>query len=268
MARRGFEEGSWFLIPVPEEHRASAPECRFGAGIVARGTQGHNVFAYIFGPYAVPPEPIELERLEPGGELMQRLVLVRTIQEGQFPIIRTSESFTRDRWPMPEFHMYMGGDNSARAIRTSDEDPFEPISERWVTAEEALRLPQWAYGGGYLEIYRKLVDPQARIPVLSDLYREPTGGRKIEAAHERRVDVQFIVDNAKSGDELTRSLRSLGWSIDEGPSENLDQTWVTGNRRMRTSADALETVDEAMQQLADSLPGVEYDGHGIDLRGV
>ena len=263
MARRNYVEGEWFLIPVPETYLADAPEHRFGAGLVARGTRGRVVFAYVFGPWESEPPAEQLATLEAGGELLVLLMPDDGLRSGSFPLLGLAPGFSRERWPMPEFSMYMGGDEPATAVRTSDDQPFEPVDRRPISPDEARALPQWAISG-YAKIFRKLADPGARVQRLADLYER----QEARSHGVRRLEVHFVVPRSAErlvGD-VRDALESRGWTASISPIRDgeAESIWVSGSRPFDRVAE-LDAVDREMNEVAAALPGVEYDGHGISL---
>src|SRR5579862_7114533 len=271
MPRRNYTEGQWFLIRVPEKYLFDAPDHRFGAGVVARGKRGPVVFAYIFGPWRREPEREELAALRPGNELLTLLMPDDWLRDGRFPLLTLDPDFSRDHWPMPEFGMYMGGDNRAVAIRTSDDSPFEPVSRRAVSPEEVRALPQWAHSA-YANIFRKLADPRAPIALISDLYGQASAratGKQGASGHQVQVDFVLVTDDERTADQLREALATLGWSI-LAPSAAAEREsggrWMSGVKRIPSSAEiSTAELDREMEAIAASLPGVEYDGHGIAL---
>jgi hypothetical protein len=269
MARRNYDEGQWFLIPVPEKYLADAPDHRFGAGLVARGKRGAIVFIYVFGPWEREPEPERLASLQPGGELLLELMSDRWLRDGTFKLLALAAEFSRERWPMPEFSMYMGGDNQAWAIKTSPDEPFSAVDRRPITPAEAYALPAWAVGG-FARVYRKLADPGAPTRRLADLYREPTGRPSHSLERPAELQVDFVVSGGSRqvAEEVGVTLRSRGWAVAISPPSGDDGNalWVSGTQLFDRFPE-LDALDEEMQTIALSMPGVEYDGHGIHTSG-
>lgn len=263
MPRRNYKEGQWFLITVPEEYLEDAPDHRFGAGLVARGTRGDTVFSYIFGPWRSEPLPEDLSDLRPSDAVMALLMPDTFLRSGGFPFLTLDGGFSRESWPMPEFSMYMGGDEPAWAVRTSDDEPFVAIDKRPISSAEARAMPEWS-SGAYGLVYRKLADPGSRPPRIADLYGKAT---RPQSSGSRLVQVDFVVPLAADALAITLSetLESRGWqpSTSMTRDEEREVLWVSATRPL--PAQALDALDLEMEAIASKLPGVEYDGHGIHL---
>ena len=272
MPRRNYKEGQWFLIPVPDKYLAGRRGECFGAGLVARGQRGQVVFAYIFGPWRTEPSLDELARLKPGDEVLKLLTTDMWLRDGRFPLLQVAADFSRKRWPMPEFGMYMGSDNPAYAVRTSDDSPLESVSRRLVTPAEARALP--ALGDmGYGDVFRKLADPDWSAPLISDLYREPSAiSTERQNISSRIVDVVFFLAAPQADDAagLARELESSGWAVGiryPTADEEIDFIVVRGSREIdEIGGTTFGIDDDAMEAIAERFHA-EYDGSGVFLGG-
>jgi immunity protein 26 of polymorphic toxin system len=172
MPRRPYKEGQWFLITVPADYRAATSDNRYGAGLIARGKRGWTPFVYVFGPWRQPPDEALLRQLRAGEELFTLRMHDGPIREGLWPVIWTDTAFRRAEWPMPEFGMYMGGDNPAYARTMSDDDPGQFLAEREVDPALAIALPPDSVAAEGV-IFPKLADPDSRVFRISDAYQPP-----------------------------------------------------------------------------------------------
>lgn len=162
-------EGQWFSIALPNEYLDSQNQRRYGVGLVARGRRGTEIFVYVFGPWAEPPTDLRLRSLQKGDALMTAIILDRPLTDGTCPVIATESSFAREDWPMPEFGVYMGGDNPASAVKTSDDRPFKAVAHRRVSPAEARSLTPWAVTT-IQSLFKRLANPDEPVFRISDLW--------------------------------------------------------------------------------------------------
>lgn len=276
MARRNYKEGQWFAIPVPAKYLPASSSVQYGAGLIARGARGDFVFAYIFGPWPHEPRPSDLEALVPGQEHLTLLMTDAWIRTGAFPMVWTDPSFSREGWPLSEFGMYLGGDEQAWAVTTSDDEPLKSISRRPVAPEIARSLPEFG-DTGYFELFMRLGDPSRPAMRLSDDHgARPSApvdaGSLRGSGRELRVD--FVV-RGTAKDRTTpiqRSLEATGWIVSThrqaANDHDADPVWLTGVRLVGlTEAVDLAQLDAEMQSIARTYE-VEYDGYGFDVAGT
>ncbi len=92
-----FKEGTWFAVPLQDSG--------YAVGRVARlSPDGAVILAYFFGPKRKSvPTLGEIEQLQPTDSVAALRASELGLLDGRWPIIGDSESWDRNRWPIPAF---------------------------------------------------------------------------------------------------------------------------------------------------------------------
>ena len=281
MARRNYKEGAMVsrspcLLSICPPHITGAVRCW------SDRLAGHAVILYLrtsSGRGHMNHAPSDLEALVPGQEHLTLLMTDAWIRTGAFPMVWTDPSFSREGcWPLSEFGMYLGGDEQAWAVTTSD-DPSRsnPSHGDLVAPEIARSLPEFG-DTGYFELFMRLGDPSRPAMRLSDEPRCTTfsasGRRQHLRGSGRELRVDFVV-RGTAKDRTTpiqRSLEATGWIVSThrqaANDHDADPVWLTGVRLVGlTEAVDLAQLDAEMQSIARTYE-VEYDGYGFDVAGT
>lgn len=119
-----YKEGTWFSVPLAK--------AGYAVGLIARmRPSGKIVLGYFFGPRRLEmPGLAEVTLLSP----KQAILVVRfgdlRLLNGQWPIIGIDPSWSRDKWPSPDFLRRDPLTKRAWRVHYSDNDPSVIVSEK------------------------------------------------------------------------------------------------------------------------------------------
>jgi len=146
LKRPGYEEGTWFAVPLRDGG--------YGVGLVARKARRGVLLGYFFGPRRRDvPKPSDVESLTPDQAILVKLFGDLGLLEGSWPIIGRSANWNRKAWPLPAFGRVVDFTGRALRIEYSDTNLPETIREIPVSPEELEHLPEDGLSGaGAIEI--------------------------------------------------------------------------------------------------------------------
>ncbi|MCW3098387.1 MAG: hypothetical protein JWL77_4005 [Chthonomonadaceae bacterium] len=163
MPRRklNYKEGDWIAVPLKDGG--------YALGIAARVSRGGAIFGYFFGPrYPDVPTASNTTGLLPSKAVFIGMFGDLGLLEGIWMVIRSSEPWRREEWPMPDFGRVDPMDSTYAVRTTYNEDRItEAIDERRVSPEEARSLPEdGLFGDVALELYLNRLLPIGITPSL------------------------------------------------------------------------------------------------------
>lgn len=140
MAKKKYEEGIWFAVPVQPEG--------YAVGVIARATYSDYIaLAYFFGlRYTTIPTLEQIKSLKPSDAVRVLRISDIGIRDGEWPIIGKIPGWNRAEWPIPNFVRKEDLTNRVWLVKYSDDNPNLVLSEELVV-DEPISLEKNALRG-------------------------------------------------------------------------------------------------------------------------
>jgi hypothetical protein len=162
-----YREGDWFAVPLPSGG--------FGIGLAARVPAGGRILlGYFFGKrFASLPNSEDIPPFDAGAAVLVLMFGDLHLMSGAWPVIRHSEGWTRDRWPLPAFGFKQDVGGKFWRVEYGDDLSVATMRRTSVSSDQIEGLPKdGLFGAGAIE---KMLDSRTderfivhRFPVWRD----------------------------------------------------------------------------------------------------
>jgi hypothetical protein len=252
MEALSYREGDWFAVPLPSGG--------FGIGLAARVPAGGRILlGYFFGKrFASLPNSEDIPPFDAGAAVLVLMFGDLHLMSGAWPVIRHSEGWTRDRWPLPAFGFKQDVGGKFWRVQYGEDDLSVATMRRMsVSSEEIEGLPKdGLLGAGAVE---DMLDRRADPPPTHDP-RPPNGRTLTERSLAPTIRYFFYVADDDAAHRLSTELEGLGFRMERRAAAMEDQWLVLAEEQADLDADELDRRESSMAEIAMRYE-CEYDGY-------